>query len=321
MRNNNHKYKVWNPKKYLILFICLILFYFSFIATTVSISESLTLKVGIYENSPKIFTDDKGNALGFWPDIINYIALKEGWQIEWVWCIWSQCLEKLENKEIDILPDTGFTEPRSKKYTFPQETVLTSWTRIYARKGANIQSILDLKGKKIGVMTGSVNFTGLGGIKELTENFDLDCTFVEMNNYTEVFEALEKGVIDIGVTNKDFGNKYEKDFDIDKTSIIFRPSHVQFAFPKNSSLTPYLLERVDYHMKELKKSKDSIYYQSLEKWLAVEVGEREVIPEWINWLLVGIGGIALLFFGVNIILRSQVRSKTKELRRDITERK
>ena len=72
MRNKN---KVWNLKKYLVLSICLILFYFVFIAPTVSANELLTLKVGVYENSPKIFTDDKGNASGFWPDIIEYIAL------------------------------------------------------------------------------------------------------------------------------------------------------------------------------------------------------------------------------------------------------
>ncbi len=277
--------------------------------------------MGVYENPPKIFTDNKGNALGFWPDIIEYIALQEGWQIEWVWCIWSQCMEKLENNEIDIMPDVGFTEARSKKYAFSQEIVLVSWSRIYTGKGANIETILDLEGKKIGALVGSFNLHGPGGIKELTGKFDLDCTFVEMNNYTEVFEALEKGEIDAGVTNKDFGNKHEKNFDIERTPIIFQPAHMQFAFPKNSNLTPHLLERVDYHMKELKKSKDSIYYQSLEKWLAEKISEKEVIPGWVNWLLIGAGGIGLLLVGGNFILRSQVKSKTKELRQDIAKRK
>ncbi|MDD5016303.1 MAG: ATP-binding protein, partial [Atribacterota bacterium] len=151
--------------------------------------------------------------------------------------------------------------------------------------------------------------------------FDIDCTFVEMNDYTEVFEALEKGEIDAGVTNKDFGNTYEKDFDIERTPIIFEPSQIQFAFPKDASLTPYLLKRIDYNIKELKENKDSIYYQSLEKWLTVKVGEKEVIPEWLNWLLIVIGGIALLLFGGNSLLRSQVKSKTKELRKEITEHK
>jgi len=321
MIDKNNKNKGWNLKKYFLLVVCLILFYFVFIAPAVSANEPLTLKVGVYENPPKILTDDKGNALGFWPDIINYIASKEEWKIEWVWCIWSQCMDKLENNEIDLMPDVSFTEPRSKKYAFSKEIVLVSWSRIYAGKEANIETLLDLEGKKIGVLAGSVNFTGPGGIKELTEKFDLDCTFMEMNNYTEVFEALENGEIDAGVTNKDFGNKHEKDFDIERTPIIFQPAHIQFAFPKDSSLTPYLLEKIDYHMKELKKSKDSTYYQSLEKWFAEKIGERQVIPGWVKWLLIGAGGIVLLLFGGNFILRSQVKSKTKELIQDIAKRK
>ena len=74
-------------------------------------------------------------------------------------------------------------------------------------------------------------------------------------------------------------------------------------------------------MKELKKSKDSIYYQSLEKWFGEKIGEKEVIPGWLIWLLIGVGGIALLLFGGNYLLRSQVRFKTKELRQEIIERK
>jgi len=317
----NNKNNIWNLKKYLILFICLILFYAIFITIPVFASEPLTLRVGAYENSPKIFTDDKGNVSGFWPDIINYIASKEGWQIEWVWCIWLQCMDKLENKEIDLMPDVGFTEPRSKKYAFSREIVLVSWSRLYARKDSDIETILDLEDKKIGALVGSFNLQGPEGIKELTGKFDLNCTFIEMNNYTEVFEALEKGEIDAGVTNKDFGNKHEKDFNIKRTPIIFQPAHMQFAFPKDSDLTPYLLGRIDYYIKELKEDRNSIYYQSLEKWFAEKISEKEIIPGWVNWLLIGAGGIVLLLFGGNFILKSQVRSKTKDLGKEINEHK
>ena len=317
----NSKNKCWNLKKYFILFICLVLFYAIFITIPVFASEPLTLRVGAYENSPKIFTDDKGNVSGFWPDIINYIALQEGWKIEWVWCTWSKCMDKLENKEIDLMPDVGFTEPRSKKYTFSQEIVLVSWSRLYARKDSDIETILDLEDKKIGALVGSFNLQGPEGIKELTGKFDLNCTFIEMNNYTEVFEALEKGEIDAGVTNKDFGNKHEKDFNIKRTPIIFQPAHMQFAFPKDSDLTPYLLERIDYYIKELKEDRDSIYYQSLEKWFAVKLGERQVIPKWLYYILISTGGIVFLLLGGNYLLRAKVRSKTKDLRKEINERK
>ena len=185
-KNNN---KGWNLKKYFLLTVCLILFYTVLIAPAVSANEPITLKVGAYENPPKIFTDDTGNVSGFWPDIVNYIALQEGWKIEWVWCIWSQCMDKLENNEIDLMPDVGFTESRSKKYAFSKEIVLVSWSRLYARKDSGIETILDLEGKKIGALVGSFNLQGPEGIKELTEKFGLDCTFVEMNNYCLLYTS------------------------------------------------------------------------------------------------------------------------------------
>jgi len=36
----------------------------------------------MYENDPKIFSDEYGNPSGFWPDIIEYIAAEEDWDIE-----------------------------------------------------------------------------------------------------------------------------------------------------------------------------------------------------------------------------------------------
>lgn len=73
------------------------------------------IPVGIYENAPKLYTGKNGVASGFWPDLIKHIAAKEGWEIEWIAGTWMECLERLENNEIKIMPDTGWTEPRSRK--------------------------------------------------------------------------------------------------------------------------------------------------------------------------------------------------------------
>jgi len=232
-----------------------------------------------------------------------------------------QGLGRLENNEMDIMPDVSYTEERSKLYDFSNEIVLASWSRVYAREGADIQSILDLEGKNIAVLRGSVNVEGPDGIKVLVAGFGINCTFTELDSYTKVFELVESKKADAGVTNKDFGNRYETDFDVQRTPIMFQPSHIQFAFPKKSSLTPYLIERIDYHMKQLKEDEDSIYYQSLEKWLAVKPEEKPVIAGWVKWALAGMGGLALLLGGGSFILRSQVRYRTKELAEAITDRK
>jgi len=89
-------------KRLLTLLLCLSLLYASGICEAVSADDAITIKVGIYENQPKFFTDENGNASGFWPDIIEYIASQEKWEIEYVHGTWTECLERLEQNEIAI---------------------------------------------------------------------------------------------------------------------------------------------------------------------------------------------------------------------------
>jgi ABC-type amino acid transport substrate-binding protein len=80
-----------------------------------------------------------------------------------------------------------------KKHDFSGEILYVSWSRVYAKEEADIESILDLQGKTVAVMAGSVNFEGPGGIKELARKFDVNCTFREVDSYHRVFELVESG--------------------------------------------------------------------------------------------------------------------------------
>jgi signal transduction histidine kinase len=192
---------------------------------------------------------------------------------------------------------------------------------VYARRGVDIQSILDLEGKNVSVLRGSVNVEGPEGIKKLVSAFHVSCTFIELDSYIKVFELIDSGEADAAVVSKDFGNLHEADFDVVRTAILFQPASLYFAFSKDSSLTPYLVERVDYRVKELKEDTDSIYYQSLEKWLGIKPAEKAVIPGWLMWTLIGVIGVAFAFAVMSFFQRSQARSKSKELIVETAERK
>ena len=67
-------------KKLFFPLLCL-LFLFAFQSSAVLAAEGdfatenpVTIRIGIYENAPKIFTDKDGNATGFWAEITEYIA-------------------------------------------------------------------------------------------------------------------------------------------------------------------------------------------------------------------------------------------------------
>ncbi len=41
-----------------------------------------------------------------------------GWKFEYVKCDWSNCFDKLENGEIDIMGDISYTDERAQKMLF-----------------------------------------------------------------------------------------------------------------------------------------------------------------------------------------------------------
>jgi hypothetical protein len=49
-----------------------------------------TVKVGIYQNKPKVFVNSAGEPRGFFIDILNHIASKEGWQLDYVSSTWEK---------------------------------------------------------------------------------------------------------------------------------------------------------------------------------------------------------------------------------------
>jgi len=297
-------------KKRILLTILLIILS----AYSLSAKEKLHLKIGTYENSPKIFTKENGEISGFWADITNYIAQQEDWEIEWIHGSWNQCLQRLENNEIDIMVDVGVTPARQERFAFSNETVLLSWTRIYKKSGSDIQTILDLEGKRIAGLKGSFDLNGPEGLKAVTKKFEVDCEIIEMEDYLDIFRALENNEIDAGITDKDFGNVHDIDFKIEKTPIILQPAHMQFAFTKDSELTPNLIEKIDFQIKELKKNNNSIYYKSMYKYLGGE-GEGAIFPLWLKLLLAIVIIVIVIVFIFDILLKHQVVKKTAQLRK------
>ena len=295
-------------KKRIILTIFLIILS----AYSLAAKEKLRLKIGTYENSPKIFTNDNGEIIGFWADITKYIALQDDWEIEWIYGNWNQCLQRLENNEIDIMVDVGVTPARQERFAFSDETVLLSWTRIYKKSGSDIQTILDLEGKKIAGLKGSFDLDGPEGLKAVTKKFEVDCEIIEMEDYLDIFQALENNEIDAGITDKDFGNIHDINFNIEKTSIIFQPAHMQFAFSKDSKLIPYLIEKIDFQINELKKDNNSIYYSSIDKYLGAQENIT-IFPLWIKIIITIIFFLIVISFIFNRILRHQVVKKTIQL--------
>ena len=269
-------------------------------------ADDQIVRVGVYENAPKIFTAENGRPSGIFIDIIEFIAKREGWKLEYVAGTWTEGLDRLAKGEIDLMPDVAYTAERGKIYSFHKVPVLSSWYLIYAPKGHNIHSIFDLKAKRILVLERSVQEAAFD---RLSRGFGLNVTLISVPDYKTMFEKVSKGEADAAITNRFYGMMHAKRFGLEDTAVVFEPSDLFFAAPKNDP--KHLLDSIDKHISDVKKDPQSIYYLSLKRWTSEEV--RFKLPVWIKILGLVIGIVLLMSLVGSIVLKRQVNARTHEL--------
>jgi ABC-type amino acid transport substrate-binding protein len=91
------------------------------------------VRVGVYQNTPLTF-EENGKTKGFFIDILEHIAGKEGWRIEYVHSSWPECLSNLKSGEIDLLGGIAYSETRGRIFDYTYESVITNWGQLYLNK-------------------------------------------------------------------------------------------------------------------------------------------------------------------------------------------
>ncbi len=268
------------------------------------------LKVGIYDNPPKLFVDENNSPKGIFPGLITDIAEKEKWKLKFIPVTFKQGLDGLENGMIDIMQDVAWSQKRSQLYGFTNETVMVSWGRIYKKKGLNINTLIDLKGKRIAHMDGGIYSQGPDGIKTLMNKFELEAAFIPVKGYQQVFEYIDQGKADAGVVNRLFGKTNKQKYNIDNTPILISPISIRFAFNKENPATPYLIRTIDSHLIQLKNDENSIYYQLIDDYIREP---REIVPLFFKNLLIFLSILTAVFVAVGIIYNRQAKKKTIQL--------
>ena len=175
--------------------------------------------VGVYENPPKIFSQ-QGKPAGVFIDVIEEIGRLEGWHIHYRNGSWAQNLDRLSQGAIDIMPDMAYSAARSELYAFPKVPALSSWFQVYAPKGHAIRSILDLNHKRIMVLERSIQEAAF---ERLRKGFELDCELVRVADYESMFVRVRKGETDVAVTNRFYGLLNARKYGLEDTSVVFEP--------------------------------------------------------------------------------------------------
>jgi PAS domain S-box-containing protein len=267
-----------------------------------------TVRVGVYQNEPKIFMGENGQASGIFIDILKEIGAQEGWTLMFEPCQWADCLAALEAGEIDLMPDVAYSTERDLKYDFHHTPVLDSWSQIYANPNLPVSSFGDLAGKRVTVLNGSIQQTVF---QQYMSGFGYTFTFLPTDSLTEAFRLAESGQADAAIANNFFGDYFYQEFGLVKTPIIFDPVTLFYATAQGRN--PDLLEGIDRRLNEWLQESNSPYYTILGRWILRSPVPVYRVPQYVYWIIAIIGGLFAFAVGMVLLLRSQVRARTKHL--------
>ena len=157
------------------------------------------VRVGSFEDTFN-YINEKGARKGYGYELLATLSGYTGWQFEYVTCDWSDCFEKLENGEIDIMGDVSYTEERAEEMLFSNEPMGVEKYYLYAnlsRADISASDFKTLNGKKIGVLMGTEPEAML---TEWEEKYGLETEHVNVSNNEDVKQKLAKHEIDCFVS-------------------------------------------------------------------------------------------------------------------------
>ena len=166
--------------------------------------QSQIIRVGSFEDTFN-YVDKNGVRRGYGYELMQALAGYTGWKFEYVKCDWSDCFDKLENGEIDIMGDISYTDERAQKMLFPDEPMGEEKYILYADLSDTDIGMSDFKsldGKRVGVLMGTepeimlTEWENKNGIhtKHVNVNNDDDVEKKLANHEIDCFVSLEESI-------------------------------------------------------------------------------------------------------------------------------
>lgn len=190
------------------------------------------------------YVNEKGARKGYGYELLETLSGYTGWQFEYVTCDWSDCFEKLENGEIDIMGAISYTEDRAEEMLFSDEPMGEEKYYLYAdlsRADISASDYKTLNGKKVGVLMGTEPEVML---TEWEEKYGLKTEHVNVSNNEDAKQKLANHEIDCFVSLEE---SFWADLGISTITCVGK-SGIYYALNKNRS---DLKEELDNAMRAL----------------------------------------------------------------------
>ncbi len=269
-----------------------------------------TVRVGVYQNEPKIFMNEDRQASGFFIDLLQAIAADEGWSLEYVACEWTACLQALESGQIDLMPDVAYSQERDGTYDFHTTPVVSSWSQVYTAPGVEINGYADLAGMRVAVLEGSIQQTIFS---QYMAGFGYEVIITPTASFQQAFELASRNEVDAAIANQFFGDYFQLSYGLTRTPIVFNPSTLFFATAEGRNAD--LLAAIDRHLNAWIQQPNSLYYTTLSRWTLPLPATR--LPRTFYWGVAIAAAMLVAAIGTILLLRAQVRLRTKHLEQAI----
>ena len=265
-----------------------------------------TVRVGVHPYPPGIFMDARGQAQGFYVDMLREVAARQGWDLAFEPGTWTGNLERVRTGELDLIAGVARTPEREAFLSFGREGSFTVWSILYAHPSVSILSLLDVKNRRVALMRDDVN--GLR-FQDLCRKFDLPFTPMVEDTSQAVLAAVAAHRADAGVTSSIIDYSREDAYKVVRTPVVFDPYDLYFATGRGRNLD--LLAALDDYLRAGHGDQKSSYQSILNHWLRPR--EHFEPPRWLAWTGGGLLALLLLAFGASVFLRRQVRAATSEI--------
>ena len=119
--------------------------------------QSQVIRIGSFEDTFD-YVDKNGVRRGYGYELVQALAGYTGWEFEYVKCNWSNCFDKLENGEIDIMGDISYTDERAQRMFFSDEPMGEEKYILYAdlsNMDIEMSDFKSMDGKRVGVLMGT----------------------------------------------------------------------------------------------------------------------------------------------------------------------
>lgn len=239
--------------------------------------DEAPLRVGIYQNEPKLFVAEDGSAQGFFPLLIDELASRVERRVEYVPCDWATCLAALAAGDLDVLPDVAYSAERAERIRFGHEAALHAVSYMYARPGVEVERLDVLDSGRLAVVAGSIQRDHVG---DLARRRDWQVSLVEVADMNAVLERVADGEADFGIVNDFFGNRRAPELGLARTRFILQPTPLFLAFRPDMEAS--FVARLDAELAALKSAPDSAYYDAYRRWIEQPTVTR--LPLWAWWL-------------------------------------